>query len=57
MTRENHYGELPHHAERSEGEQCSVYGYRCVEGIDVDIYEYRVAAGFTVFFEKRVCAG
>lgn len=53
MTRENHYGHLPHQAERSEGEQCTVYEYRCVEGLDVDVYAYSVG-GFTVYFEKRV---
>jgi hypothetical protein len=54
MTRENHYEELPHNAERSEGEQCTVYEYRCVEGLDVDIYAYHVGAGFIIYFEKRV---
>jgi hypothetical protein len=53
MVDRNYLGSLPHQCERSEGDCCTVLEYRCIEGLNVDVYEYRVGSGITFYFEKR----
>lgn len=54
MRESNNFGWLPHVAEREEG-ACVVYEYRNVEepGNHVDVWEYRLENGSSVYFEQR----
>lgn len=55
MRESNNFGWHPHVAERDEGSSCTVYEYRDVEeqGNHVDVWEYRLNSGESVFFETR----
>lgn len=52
----NHLGMVPHQSERRESDGSTVYEYRGVEGVDIDVYELRLGDSITLFFQKRAIA-
>lgn len=52
----NYFEWSPHRSEHWVGERCTVYVYRNVEGIDVDIWEYQLLDDRVIYLERGVSA-
>ena len=51
LTMVNHLSIVAHQSERTESDGTTVYEYRGLDGVDIDVYETRLAGG-PVYFQK-----
>ena len=54
LTLGNHLSVVAHQGERTEPDGSTVYEYRGIDGMNIDVYELRLGGSMPLFFQKLV---